>query len=151
MFLSNNVQTTKEDINQSIYSIFRSSQGLPLLFYIHHVHQRSMGWRKNSWCFCKGISCSPSWGIRKYHEKKESAEKVLKIRFCQYLNNKWYKITNTNTHLCKEWCNLLMDFFRKLSKFHWKYFFKIPFQCKDLDCILLHANTANFVVKSPSN
>ena len=50
-----------------ILCVFRSAEGLPLLLYIHHIHQRSVGWRKNSRCFRSGISCSSSRGIRKFN------------------------------------------------------------------------------------
>ena len=63
----------REEINHWTIFVFgfRSTKSLPLLLYIHHIHQRSMGWGKNSRCFCPRISRPPGGRIRKYLEIKD--------------------------------------------------------------------------------
>lgn len=46
---------------------YRSSQGLSILFYIHHIYKGTLGGRKDIGCLCTRIPCPSSRRVRTLH------------------------------------------------------------------------------------
>lgn len=46
---------------------FRFEKSLPILFYIHYVHQGQMGKSKYTGCIRQGVQSAPRRRIREYH------------------------------------------------------------------------------------